>query len=47
MTEILVVGGGVVGLSTAYWLGKAGHGVTVVERGPYRTRRRPPPTTTG
>ncbi len=33
VTEILVVGGGIVGLSTAYWLAKAGHGVTVVERG--------------
>ena len=34
MTGIAIVGGGIVGLSTAYWLAKAGHGVTVVERGP-------------
>lgn len=32
--SVIVVGGGVVGLSTAYALHKAGVGVTVVERGP-------------
>lgn len=34
MTEVIIIGGGVVGLSTAYWLVKAGHDVTVVEQGP-------------
>ncbi len=32
--DVLIVGGGIVGLSTAYWLVKAGHDVTVVEQGP-------------
>lgn len=32
--RVLVVGGGIVGLSTAYWLVRAGIGVTVVEQGP-------------
>ena len=31
---ILIVGGGIVGLSTAYWLRRRGHAVTVVEKGP-------------
>lgn len=30
---ILIVGGGIVGLSTAYWLTKAGHPVSVIEKG--------------
>ena len=34
MSEVLVVGGGIVGLSTAYWLAKAGRDVAVVEQGP-------------
>ncbi|MEM9138684.1 MAG: FAD-dependent oxidoreductase [Pseudomonadota bacterium] len=34
MTDVLIVGAGIVGLSTAYWLTKAGHRVTVVEQGP-------------
>lgn len=34
MTGIIVVGGGIVGLSTAYWLARAGLGVTVVDQGP-------------
>ncbi|MEM1298421.1 MAG: FAD-binding oxidoreductase [Pseudomonadota bacterium] len=34
MIEIIIVGAGVVGLSTAYWLVKAGHDVTVIEQGP-------------
>ena len=31
---ILIVGGGIVGLSTAYWLTRRGHAVTVIEKGP-------------
>ncbi|MEM8539027.1 MAG: FAD-dependent oxidoreductase, partial [Pseudomonadota bacterium] len=34
MSEVLVVGAGIVGLSTAYWLVKAGLSVTVIEQGP-------------
>ena len=34
MSDVLIVGAGVVGLSTAYWLVKAGISVTVVEQGP-------------
>jgi 2-polyprenyl-6-methoxyphenol hydroxylase-like FAD-dependent oxidoreductase len=34
MTEVIVVGGGIVGLSAAYALVKAGVGVTLVEQGP-------------
>ncbi|MFM8681032.1 MAG: FAD-dependent oxidoreductase, partial [Alphaproteobacteria bacterium] len=30
---IVVVGGGVTGLSTAFWLAREGHAVTVVEKG--------------
>jgi flavin-dependent dehydrogenase len=30
--EVLVVGGGPAGASTAYWLAEAGHDVVVVER---------------
>src|SRR5262245_11931906 len=33
MKHILVIGGGVVGLSTAYYCIRAGHRVTVLERG--------------
>jgi D-amino-acid dehydrogenase len=33
MSEIAVIGGGVIGLSSAYYLNKAGHSVTVIERG--------------
>ena len=32
--SVLIVGGGVVGLSTAYWLVRAGLRVTVIEQGP-------------
>lgn len=32
--RVAVVGGGIVGLSTAYWLTRAGVGVTVIEQGP-------------
>lgn len=32
--DVLIVGAGIVGLSTAYWLVKAGHSVTIVEQGP-------------
>ena len=34
MSDVLIVGAGIVGLSTAYWLTKAGTKVTVVEQGP-------------
>jgi D-amino-acid dehydrogenase len=33
MSEIAVIGGGVIGLSSAYYLNKAGYNVTVIERG--------------
>lgn len=32
--RVVVVGGGIVGLSTAYWLVKSGIGVTLIEQGP-------------
>lgn len=32
--DVLIVGAGIVGLSTAYWLVKAGLSVTVIEKGP-------------
>ncbi|MEO7496355.1 MAG: D-amino acid dehydrogenase [Massilia sp.] len=34
MREVIVIGGGVIGLTTAWWLLEAGHGVTVLEREP-------------
>jgi D-amino-acid dehydrogenase len=34
MQEILVIGGGVVGLTSAWWLLEAGHKVTLLERAP-------------
>lgn len=33
MSEVIVIGGGVIGLSSAYYLNKAGYRVTVIERG--------------
>lgn len=33
MSDIAVIGGGVIGLSSAYYLNKAGYSVTVIERG--------------
>lgn len=33
MSKVLVVGGGIIGLSSAYYLQQAGHEVTVVEKG--------------
>ena len=33
--KTIVIGGGVVGVTTAYYLAKAGHEVTVIERQPY------------
>jgi D-amino-acid dehydrogenase len=33
MSEVIVIGGGVIGLSSAYYLNKAGINVTVIERG--------------
>src|SRR5437588_12676464 len=32
-TEILIIGGGIAGTSTAYYLSQYGHGVTLLERG--------------
>ncbi len=32
--KVLVLGGGVAGVSTAWYLANSGHEVTVVERGP-------------
>jgi flavin-dependent dehydrogenase len=38
-TDVLVVGGGPAGAATSYWLAKAGHHVTCVERKTFpRTR---------
>lgn len=34
MSDVLIVGAGIVGLSTAYWLAKSGVSVTVTEQGP-------------
>jgi D-amino-acid dehydrogenase len=34
MQEIIVIGGGVVGLTSAWWLAEAGHRVTLLERAP-------------
>ncbi|MEX0635135.1 MAG: FAD-dependent oxidoreductase, partial [Ferruginibacter sp.] len=33
MSKTVIVGGGIIGLSSAYYLQKAGHEVTVIERG--------------
>ena len=33
MTDVLIVGAGITGLCTAYWLTKAGKSVTIVEQG--------------
>jgi D-amino-acid dehydrogenase len=33
MNDVAVIGGGVIGLSSAYYLNKAGYNVTVIERG--------------
>jgi D-amino-acid dehydrogenase len=33
MSEVIIIGGGVIGLSSAYYLNKAGYKVTVIERG--------------
>src|SRR3954463_13621481 len=34
MQEVIVIGGGVVGLTSAWWLLEAGHKVTLLERAP-------------
>jgi D-amino-acid dehydrogenase len=34
MQQVIVIGGGVVGLTSAWWLLEAGHGVTLLERAP-------------
>ena len=31
--RIVVIGGGVIGTTTAYWLARDGHAVTLIERG--------------
>src|SRR6476619_2067531 len=36
--DVAVVGGGIVGLSTAYWLGRAGRRVVVLEAGSLASR---------
>ena len=36
MTEIVVIGGGVIGLATAVTLARQGHGVRVIEASPMR-----------
>jgi D-amino-acid dehydrogenase len=33
MSEILIIGGGIIGLSSAYYLTKAGHKVTILDKG--------------
>ena len=33
MANVLIIGGGIVGLSSAYYLQKAGHQVTVLDKG--------------
>jgi D-amino-acid dehydrogenase len=33
MNDVAIIGGGVIGLSSAYYLNKAGYNVTVIERG--------------
>ncbi len=33
MSKVLIIGGGIVGLSSAYYLHKAGHQVTVLDKG--------------
>jgi len=32
MQEVIVIGGGVIGLTSCWWLLEAGHGVTLLER---------------
>src|SRR4051794_38074958 len=34
MQQVIVIGGGVVGLTSAWWLLEAGYGVTLLERAP-------------
>lgn len=36
MAKVLIIGGGIVGLSSAYYLQKAGHEVTVIDKGDMR-----------
>ena len=33
-TEVCIIGGGVIGLTCAYYLNKEGYGVTVLDKGP-------------
>ena len=35
MKNVLVIGGGIIGLSSAYYLQQAGHKVTVLDKGDF------------
>ena len=38
MDDVVVVGGGIIGAATAYFLSKEGRKVRVIERDPYRCK---------
>jgi D-amino-acid dehydrogenase len=33
MSKVLIIGGGIIGLSSAYYLSKAGYDVTILDKG--------------